>query len=233
MQTAVIYARYSPRPGVECDSINHQVERCRAYCAAHGMRVTSEWIDSAISGKSVVGRAGLQSAMEVVCSNKSVLVVYSLSRLARSIRDAINIADKLRSSGAGLAMITEAIDTSTPQGALVFHIFAALAEFERAQIAQRTSDAMRSQQARGIRMSHRCPYGYEPDPGNPVLMVPVQAEQEAIKQILLMHGSGKGLREMCRELDSAGTSCRGGRWQHTTIRAILRRAGVSVQTGKK
>ena len=68
-----------------------------------------------------------------------VVVVWKLDRLGRSLRDLIDVVNSLQDRGVGLRSLQEAIDTTTPAGKLTFHIFAALAEFERDMIRERTS----------------------------------------------------------------------------------------------
>jgi DNA invertase Pin-like site-specific DNA recombinase len=77
------------------------------------------------------------------------LVVWKLDRLARSIRQLIETVEALEERGIGLRSITEAIDTTTSGGKLVFHIFAALAEFERSIIRERTSAGLAAARERG------------------------------------------------------------------------------------
>ena len=65
-----------------------------------------------------------------------VVVVWKLDRLGRSLRDLIDVVNSLQDRGVGLRSLQEAIDTTTPAGKLTFHIFAALAEFERDMIRE-------------------------------------------------------------------------------------------------
>jgi DNA invertase Pin-like site-specific DNA recombinase len=78
-----------------------------------------------------------------------MLVVWKLDRLARSMRQLIDTIETLESRGIGFRSLTEAIDTTTPGGKLVFHIFGALAEFERSIIRERTKAGLASARARG------------------------------------------------------------------------------------
>ena len=97
MPLAVLYARFSPRPNAEeCDSVEKQLERCRAYSLGHGYTVVAQHHDKDLSGARADNRPGLQSAIAAACKRKAVLVVYSLSRLARCTRDAIDLAASLR-----------------------------------------------------------------------------------------------------------------------------------------
>ena len=77
------------------------------------------------------------------------LVVWRLDRLGRSLKDLIARAEALRTQGVGLRSLNEAIDTESSTGQLVFHIFGALAEFERALIRERTRAGLAAARARG------------------------------------------------------------------------------------
>lgn len=77
------------------------------------------------------------------------LVVWKLDRLARSLRQLIETVELLEERGIGFRSLTEAIDTTSPGGKLVFHIFASLAEFERGIIRERTKAGLVAARARG------------------------------------------------------------------------------------
>ncbi len=77
------------------------------------------------------------------------LVVWKLDRLARSLRQLIETVELLEDRGIGFRSLTEAIDTTSPGGKLVFHIFASLAEFERGIIRERTKAGLAAARARG------------------------------------------------------------------------------------
>jgi DNA invertase Pin-like site-specific DNA recombinase len=78
-----------------------------------------------------------------------VLVVTKLDRCGRSVRHLVDLIQRLNDSGVGLQVLQQAIDTTTPGGRLVFHFFAALAEFERELIRERTCDGLAAARARG------------------------------------------------------------------------------------
>jgi DNA invertase Pin-like site-specific DNA recombinase len=79
------------------------------------------------------------------------LTVWKLDRLARSVRDLTGLMDGLKSRGVEFRSLTEEINTATPGGKLAFHIFAAVAEFERGLIIERTREGLKAARARGIR----------------------------------------------------------------------------------
>src|SRR5437588_4732371 len=93
-------------------------------------------------------RPGLSKALEQLRSGDT-LVVWRLDRLGRSLRHLIDTLLELDSHGVGFKSLTESIDTTTPGGKLIFHIFGALAEFERDLIRERTNAGMAAARARG------------------------------------------------------------------------------------
>jgi DNA invertase Pin-like site-specific DNA recombinase len=93
-------------------------------------------------------RPELKAAVDYVRSGDT-LVVWKLDRLARSLRQLIDTVAMLEERGIGLRSLTEAIDTTTAGGRLVFHIFGSLAEFERGVIRERTKAGLSAARARG------------------------------------------------------------------------------------
>ncbi|RVT87402.1 recombinase family protein [Rhodobacteraceae bacterium CCMM004] len=81
--------------------------------------------------------------------DSDTLVVWKLDRLARSMKQLVETVEGLEARGAGFRSLTEAIDTTTPGGRPVFHIFGALAEFERSIIRERTCAGLDAARARG------------------------------------------------------------------------------------
>jgi len=93
-------------------------------------------------------RPELQRLMEALRMGDT-LVVWRLDRLGRSLKHLIETVEQLEALGVGFQSVTEAIDTTTSGGKLVFHIFAALAEFERTLIRERTRAGLKAARARG------------------------------------------------------------------------------------
>ena len=85
----------------------------------------------------VADRPALHDAVEFARSGDT-LIVWKLDRLARSTKQLVETIETLRAKGIGFRSLTEALDTTTAQGRLVFHMFGALAEFERSLIRERT-----------------------------------------------------------------------------------------------
>lgn len=234
----VIYARFSPRKNpAESMSVETQLEYCRNWAKFHSLKVIGEYSDKNLSGARMDNRPGLQKALDYACKEKCMILVYSLSRLARSTAQTLQIGERLSKAGADLGAIKDKIDTTTSTGRFFFTILAALAQLEREQIAERTSDAMRSHQANGRRMSAIPPFGWVIDPNDPSRIIEDEYQQKIIKRVLELKKLGFSLRKSCDELLADGYKpppkqiIKDGQlltvertWSHSLIRYILQRA---------
>ncbi|WP_081259540.1 recombinase family protein [Burkholderia territorii] len=128
--------------GVECDLL----------FSDHGMPGTSRM------------RPGLNAALEAL-SEGDTLVVWRLDRLGRSLSHMITLIEQLGRRGVEFVSLTEHIDTGSSGGMLMFHMMAALAQFERALISERTRAGLAAAKERGSRL------------GRPSAMTPEQREQ--------------------------------------------------------
>ena len=93
-------------------------------------------------------RPGLDTALLYIRKGDT-LVVWRLDRLGRSLKHLIQVVTELQERGVGFRSLTEQIDTTTSGGKLIFHVFGALAEFERDLISERTNAGLRAARARG------------------------------------------------------------------------------------
>jgi DNA invertase Pin-like site-specific DNA recombinase len=100
-----------------------------------------------VSG-SVKNRPQLHQALDFIRSGDT-LVVWRLDRLGRSLRHLIELVTELQEQGIGFRSLSESMDTTTCSGKLIFHIFGALAEFERNLIRERTKAGLEAARARG------------------------------------------------------------------------------------
>ncbi len=103
--------------------------------------------DRGVSGAKA-DRSGLAAALSYV-RDGDVLVVWKLDRLGRSMSHLVETVGALEKRGIGLRSLTEAIDTTTPGGRLIFHVFGALGQFERDLIRERTRAGLTAAAERG------------------------------------------------------------------------------------
>jgi DNA invertase Pin-like site-specific DNA recombinase len=222
---AVVYIRVSTeRQAQEGVSLDAQEAKCRAWCDALGYQIAGTFTDAGISGKRMDTRPGLLAALDQACRAKAALVVYSLSRLARSTRDALAISDRLDKAGADLVSLTEKIDTTTAAGKMVFRMLAVLSEFERDLISERTRSALTYKRSTGHKTGGTVPFGYTVT--NDGRLIAHEGEQEALSMIRELRGKGYTLREICAELKRKGIQTKTGAttWHPYTVAVILNRA---------
>lgn len=100
-----------------------------------------------ISG-TVRARPALDELLKQLRSG-DVIVVTKYDRLARSLKDLLELVDQIKERGAGFRSLAEDIDTTTPAGRLVFHVFASIAQFERERISERTREGLEAARRRG------------------------------------------------------------------------------------
>lgn len=100
-----------------------------------------------VSGK-LRDRPELDRALDLLRPD-DVLVVTKYDRLARSLKDLLEIVETVQAKGAGFRSLAEDIDTTTSAGRLVFHVFASIAQFERERIAERTREGLSAARRRG------------------------------------------------------------------------------------
>ena len=93
-------------------------------------------------------RPGLDDLLSKL-RKEDVVIITKLDRLGRSLRDIINLVKTFQDGGISFISLRDKLDTSTPAGKFYFHVFAALAEFERDIISERTKDGLESARARG------------------------------------------------------------------------------------
>ena len=222
MASAIGYIRVSTdmqaTDGVSLDAQRAKIE---AWCLLNDYQLTNVCVDAGISGKAADNRPGLQDALSQ-CTKGTALVVYSLSRLARSTKDTIDISERLHKAGADLVSLSEKVDTTSAAGKMVFRLLAVLNEFERDQISERTTSAMQFKKSKG-ELVGAVPYGYSLDTDGKTL-IKNSIEQDAIVLMRELHSKGLSLRNIATRLLNAGYQPRAKAWYPTTIANILKEA---------
>jgi DNA invertase Pin-like site-specific DNA recombinase len=146
---AAIYARVSTNNGQDP---HMQIRELREYCQHRGWDIEGEYVDAGVSSAKE-HRPQLDTLL-AACRKRRVdaVVVYRYDRFARSLRQLVNALEEFRSLGIEFISLHEGVDTSTPNGRLVFGIFASIAEFERELIRDRVKSGIAAAKSRGKRL---------------------------------------------------------------------------------
>jgi DNA invertase Pin-like site-specific DNA recombinase len=129
-----------------------QVEELRAFCVRRGWDVVEEFTDTGISGSREFRPALNRLLAGAKRRQFDTVLVYRYDRFARSLRQLVNALAEFDSLGIHFVSLHEGVDTSTPNGRLVFGIFASIAEFERELIRGRVRSGIAAAKARGTRL---------------------------------------------------------------------------------
>ena len=220
MRKAIGYIRVSTEQQVdEGVSLEAQKAKIVAWCKANDYDLANVFMDAGISGKSMDKRTGLADALKAV-KKDMVLVVYSLSRLARSTQDTLSIADGINKAGADLVSLTERIDTTGAMGKMMFTLMAAFNQLERDVTSERTKAALQHKKAKGEKYS-TTPFGYEAIEGR---LIEVKAEAQIVANIMQQRQSGSTLVEIATHLNASGIlGKKGGKWHASTVRYLINR----------
>jgi DNA invertase Pin-like site-specific DNA recombinase len=222
-QTAVIsYIRISTEEQNSPDTQRAAIQR---YCDYHGLKIVQEFCEVE-SGKSILIRPQLQAALACLGVSATGLVVFKLDRLSRSLHDITGMVEQYFKKFK-LHAVVEKIDTGSAAGEFQINILGAVAQMERAQLADRTRYGLQHRKATGRTYCKRL-YGWFVEAKMP--MRPNPAEQAIIQDILNRKAQGWSLRQIIKHLDSRkvpppfperkGKPCK---WHPQTIKEILER----------
>ncbi len=132
-----------------------QLDELRSFSGHRGWEIVAEYTDEGVSGKQE-SRPGLDRLMADARRRRfDCVLVYRYDRFARSLRQLVNALAEFDALGISFISLHEGIDTSTPNGRLVFGIFASIAEFERSLIAERVRSGMAAAKRRGVRLGRK------------------------------------------------------------------------------
>ena len=149
MKRAAVYARVSTHNGQNPEM---QLEEVRQYCGRREWTIVREYVEKGVCGAKE-RRPSLDQLL-TDCRKRAVdcVVVYRYDRFARSLRQLVNALEDFRALGIDFISLHEGVDTSTPNGRLVFGIFASIAEFERELIRDRVRSGLALAKSHGKRL---------------------------------------------------------------------------------
>src|SRR5271165_6734169 len=201
-------------------SLDAQAEKIRAMAVVHGAELLDIIVESGESAKSL-NRPGMAKLLAMVdAGDVQAVIVAKLDRLKRSVKDLCTLLERFERHGVALVSVAESLDTGSAAGRLVLNIMAAVSQWEREAIGERTRDALRHKRSQGQRVGNIA-FGsrlagdgqhLEPDP----------AEQGVLSEIRRLRHEGATLRGIAAALNHrALRTRRGTAWRLESVARVL------------
>jgi site-specific DNA recombinase len=218
---AGIWIRVSTDKQADGDSPEHHEIRAREHAKRTGWEIYTVYPLEGISGKSVLNHPEAKRMMvDVERGHIQALIFSDVSRLARNSRELLFLNDYFNQHGAKLIALSEAIDTSTPDGEYFFTLRAGGAQYERRVIAKRIKDSIPVRAQLGKRIGPQAPLGYAWVNNQMV----VSQEEAPLRRLMYeLFSEHKRIKTVVRLLNEAGhRTRRGALFTHSTVERLIR-----------
>lgn len=234
---AILYGRFSPKPTFResMDSIEVQEEICRRYAASKGIEIAVVLRDPLVSARRVTlfERPEGSKIPGLVADGIQHVIAVRLDRIFRNATDGMVVLEQWHEQEVSLHLADQggcSINCGSATGRLLARTLLSFAEFEPDLIGERTSAAMLSKQARGLRMTseNTIPIGFEIDPDSPVNergkltgLRPSEDERKVVecaREIFLSSGS---LSKTALALNDLGVTLRGKQFDHAKVKRCV------------
>lgn len=217
-----LYIRVSTvKQAEEGNGLAAQRSELDKYCEIQGWAVSPDhiFVDAGVSGKTDE-RPAFQAMMAAAKAGRvQRIVATKLDRIARNLKNLLQMVDELKQCGCALVIKKEAFDTSTPQGMFVLQMLGAVSELERSMIGERVHAGRVENAKDGKYNGSRCPLGYEYKDGR---FIPTE-RASVVRNIFAQWNAGQSLKAIMRNLNDDGTPTSSGKgaWTVAGIKHIL------------
>ena len=183
------------------NSIPLQKKKIKEYCSLNDFDLIDVYEDDGVSGMSIDKRNGFKSMVEFMKENKiDGIVVWSLSRLGRKMKDVVEFMDFLKSNNIGFFSIKENLSNDDKIGSLIMNILSSINEFEVEVIRERIKDVKRNKKENG-EVYGRMMYGFDNVNG---MMIENKEEKRIIKRVKNFRSRGWSWRKISNRLNDEG-----------------------------
>ena len=199
--------------------LSTQNQQLLDYSKAFGFTIDKNINDFGISGNEF-DRKGLNEIKDgIVNKSFSQLIIYSISRLGRSMIDTISLLNELTDNGINVISLKEQLDLSSPSGKMISQIFSVLAEYELETLRSRITDTLQTKKRNGMKYTHSL-FGFDTDMDR---MVVNEREQKIIRKMFKMKNDGYGFTEISNHLNRNGYSIKNGNsFSRSYVSSILK-----------
>jgi putative DNA-invertase from lambdoid prophage Rac len=218
------YCRVSTaRQASEGESLDVQRRQIEGYALMHGLVLDQMVIEEGVSGSVPVAERPAAGPLFAKLSKGDVVIAPKLDRLFRSALDALQVVAELKARGVALHLLDLGGDISgNGLSKLFLTIAAAFAEAERDRIRERIGQVKADQKARGRYQGGKVPFGFRRGKGGE--LVPHEAEQEAIREMVTLREQGMPLRAI-----AVAAHAKGHQISHEGVAGALR-AGIHIKS---